>query len=69
MSDTIASGNITVLFGQLRMYKVRQVGEIRIFRLLERNRDNDQDTFLAFARGDGNLLDAGDNPVKHLIQP
>lgn len=58
----------TVLFGQLNKYKIRKVNEIRIYRLQERYRENDQDAFLAFTREDGNLLTAGTAPVKYLQQ-
>jgi HK97 family phage major capsid protein len=57
-----------MLFGNLKKYKVRQVREIRMYRLQERYRDNDQDGFVAFGRQDGNLLDAGTAPVKKLTQ-
>lgn len=66
MASTIASAAITVLFGELSAYKVRQVGTIVLRRLDERFADNNQTGFLAFVRGDGNLLNAGDNPVKKL---
>jgi HK97 family phage major capsid protein len=69
MDSTVASGKKTVLFGQLPKYKVRMHDEIRIYRLVERYRENDQDAFLAFAEMDGNLLDAGTAPVKYLLQP
>lgn len=65
---TVASGVKSVLFGRLRQYKLRMVRAVRMYRLTERHRENDQDAFLAFVEADGNLLDAGDNPVKHLVQ-
>lgn len=68
MASSIASTNVTMLFGQLSKYKIRQVNAIRMYRLEERYRDNDQDGFIAFIEGDGNLLDAGDTPVKKLTQ-
>lgn len=68
MQSTIATGTITMLFGQFSKYKVRQVNQIRLYHLQERYRDNDQDGFMAFIRADGNLLDAGDNPVKKMTQ-
>lgn len=68
MASTIESGAKTVLFGQLNKYKVRMVNAIRLYRLVERHRENDQDAFLAFVRADGNLLDAGVAPVKYLLQ-
>lgn len=68
MQSSIATGTTTVLFGQLTAYKIRQVNSIRLYRLVERYRENDQDAFLAFIEGDGNLLDAGDHPVRKLVQ-
>lgn len=69
MDSTIASGKKTISFGQHFKYKVRQFDTIRIYRLVERQRENDQDEFLAFAEMDGNLLDAGTNPIKVLTHP
>lgn len=68
MSSSIASGLTTVLFGELSAYKIRQVGQIVLRRLDERFADTNQTGFLAFVRGDGNLLNAGDDPVKKLVQ-
>ena len=68
MQSSLATGTKTLLFGQLSKYKVRMVNEIRMYQLVERHRENDQDAFLAFVRADGNLLSAGTVPVKHLIQ-
>lgn len=66
MDSTMSSTKKTLLFGQLNRYKVRTVGEVRMYRLEERYRDTDQDAFIAFTREDGNLLDAGTDPVKVL---
>jgi len=68
MQATVATGTKTMLFGLLSHYKVRTVGEVRLYRLQERYRDTDQDAFIAFCREDGNLLTAGTVPVKHLLQ-
>lgn len=68
MASSIATAAITVLFGELSAYKIRQVGQIVLRRLDERFADTNQTGFLAFVRGDGNLLDAGDHPVKKLAQ-
>lgn len=67
MASTITALQKTVLYGQLSRYKIREVGGVRIYRLQERHRENDQDAFLAFTRCDGNLLTAG-GPVKYLQQ-
>ena len=68
MSDTVASGNVTALFGEFPQYKMYQTDTIRLYRLVERFRENDQDAFLAFTEAAGNLLDAGDGPVRKLTQ-
>jgi HK97 family phage major capsid protein len=64
----IAASAKTVLFGDFGKYKLREVNNIRFYRLVERYADYDQDGFVAFMRFDGDLLDAGTNPVKYLAQ-
>lgn len=66
---TIATTARSVIFGDLSKYKIRQVGAIRMYRLVERFRENDQDAFIAFTRADGNLLNAGTNPIAALVHP
>jgi HK97 family phage major capsid protein len=68
MASSIATGQRTILYGQLSKYKVRRVNGLRLYRLEERFRDNDQDGFIGFVREDGNLLDAGTAPIKFLQQ-
>lgn len=68
MASSIATTAKTILFGQLSKYKIRRVRDIRLYRLQELYRMNDQDGFIAFVREDGNLLDAGTAPVKYLQQ-
>jgi HK97 family phage major capsid protein len=58
----------SVLFGALNKYIVRDVRDITLVRLNERYADYHQVGFLAFARSDGDLLDAGTRPVKYLTQ-
>lgn len=64
----LATGAKTVIFGQLNKYKIREVNVLRLRRLVERYAEYDQEAFVAFARYDGALIDAGAHPVKHLIQ-
>lgn len=64
----IATAAKTVLFGQLSKYLIRDVLAIRIVRLDERYAEFFRVAFLGVARGDGNLINAGTNPVKHLLQ-
>jgi HK97 family phage major capsid protein len=57
----------SVLFGDLSKYLIRDVLGITLLRLEERYADFHQVAFLAFARMDGDLLNAGTNPVKVLV--
>ncbi len=66
--DTIATTKKTVAFGNLKKYVIRQVKELSVMRLDERYADFGQVAFIGFARYDGNLVDAGTNPVKYLVQ-
>ena len=63
---TIAASALTIAFGLLSKYKIRDVAGLRLKRLVERYADTDQEGFIAFSRHDGNLLDAGTHPVKTL---
>lgn len=67
MESTIAAANVVMLFGQLNRYKIRRVNGMRVYRLTELYRETDQDGFLSFIREDGNLLNAGTNPIKHMV--
>ena len=69
MASAIAASNVTALFGLFTKYKIRQVNQVRIVRLTERYRiENDSDAFVAYIEADGRLLDAGGHPVKSLQQ-
>ena len=52
------------LFGDFSNYFIRKVRGITLVRMNERYADFLQTGFFAFARYDGNLIDAGTNPVK-----
>lgn len=62
------AGNTSMLFGILSQYKLRIVNQLRFRRLNERYAEKDQVAFIAFVRADGDLLNAGDNPVKKMVQ-
>lgn len=65
--DATDNDNVkAVLFGDLKKYIIRQVRNMRIVRLNERYGELDQVAFVVFLRVDGDLLDAGTNPVKYL---
>lgn len=62
------TGLKSVLYGDFSNYHIRDAGNVILIRLDERYADALQVGFLAFLRSDGDLVDAGTNPVKHLIQ-
>jgi HK97 family phage major capsid protein len=66
MSTATTTGTRAVLFGALQKYLIRDVLGVTLLRLDERYADFHQVAFLAFARADGDLLNAGTNPVKYL---
>ena len=66
--DAIATGKKTVLFGDMSKYKMREVLGVTLVRMVERYADYHQVGFVAITRFDGDLLNAGTGPVKHLIQ-
>lgn len=55
----------SLLFGDFSQYYIRDVAEIMVLRLDERYADSLQVGFLAFARSDGKLMDAGTHPIKY----
>jgi HK97 family phage major capsid protein len=65
---TVATGTKSVLFGDFSKYYIRDCREVTLIRLDERYADYHQVGFLAFARSDGDLIDAGTHPVKYMTQ-
>lgn len=55
----------SIVYGALTKYIIRQVMDMTLFRLGEKYIEDGQIGFLAFARADGELLDAGTDPVKY----
>ncbi len=68
MQATVATGTKTLLFGLFDYYKIRRVGQVRMYRLQELYRGTDQDGFIALLREDGNYLTAGTSHMVHLLQ-
>lgn len=60
------TGQKAILYGLLSKYQIRDVRDITLVRLDERYAELGVVAFLAFSRHDGDLLDAGTNPVKYL---
>ena len=61
-----APGSRSMVFGDMSYYWIRDVRGFSIVRLEERYADFLQVGFLAFARADGALVDAGTHPIRHL---
>ena len=59
---------ITVAFGDMTKFLVRKVKPMTMIRLDEKYAESGQVAFLAFARVDSNLLDAGTHPINVLQQ-
>lgn len=71
MVSTVATTNLTMLFGRLRDYKLRRVGGVRIIRANERFAEKLQIGFLGYIRVDGKLLRPAANAqvsVKKMVQ-
>ena len=65
---TPATSVKSILFGDFSKYLIRDVRDVTLLRLDERFADYHQVGFLAFSRHDGDLLDAGTDPVKYHVQ-
>lgn len=68
VNQEMASGanQKAIVYGDLSKYIIRDVRDITLVRLDERYAELGVVAFLAFSRHDGDLLDAGTNPVKYL---
>jgi HK97 family phage major capsid protein len=66
MASTVAVNNITMLFGDMKKYMIRQVNGYIVKRLDERFADFDQTAWLMFARFDGRFANTA--AIKKLTQ-
>jgi HK97 family phage major capsid protein len=64
--DGIATGNKSIIFGDLSQYYVHEAGGVQLLRLNERFADALSTGFIAYRRVDGNVLQS--SAIKHLIQ-
>jgi HK97 family phage major capsid protein len=64
MDSTLAKTNLSVIFGDMSKYLIRQVNDRRVRVLNERYGEFDQTGIVMWERFDGQLLDAGTNPIK-----
>lgn len=68
MASAVTTGQKTMAFGDFSKYLIRDVGGIEVLVLRELYMANRQVGFVAYSRHDGDLLDAGTDPVKLLVQ-
>lgn len=64
VADMAASAK-SILFGDFSKYWIRDVLGVQVVRFGEKYMDYLQVGFLAFSRHDGELIDAGTDPIKH----
>ena len=64
---TIAASAKAIFFGDFSKYLIRDVQDFTLLRLEERYADYHQVGFVGFSRHDGRILDAGTDPIKHLV--
>jgi HK97 family phage major capsid protein len=69
MATINASVGKVVLFGNMQKFMIRDVSSMIMLRLTERYADYAQVGFFVFSRHDSEMLDAGTDPVKHLVLP
>jgi len=62
----IATGNKSIIFGDLKQYYVHEAGGVQLLRLNERFADALSTGFIAYRRVDGNVLQS--SAIKHLVQ-
>jgi HK97 family phage major capsid protein len=62
----IATGNKSIIFGDLKQYYVHEAGGVQLLRLNERFADALSTGFIAYRRIDGNVLQG--SAIKHLVQ-
>lgn len=67
--DSLVTAKKPMAFGDFSKYILRDVLDVTIMRLDELFAQNHQVGFLAFSRHDGNLVDAGTNPLKFVTTP
>jgi HK97 family phage major capsid protein len=63
----MGAGAKFAVFGNLKKYKIRRVKGYTLVRLNERYAERLQTGFFVWCRFDGKLIDAGTDPVKHII--
>ena len=67
MADSGTASYKFMLYGDFSKYIIRDVLGFEFLRLNERYADSLQVGYIGFMRTDGELVDAGTNPIKHMI--
>lgn len=67
VDDSGTAGNKFMLYGDFSKYIIRDVIGFQLLVLRERYADYHQIGVLGFSRHDGNIIDAGQGPIKHMI--
>lgn len=65
----VAASNKSIAFGDWSKYWIRDVSSMLLIRANELHIANGQIGFYAFSRHDGDIVDAGTDPIKHLTHP
>jgi HK97 family phage major capsid protein len=65
-SATLNDNAKIALYGNFQKYIIRLVNSVRFVRLNERFGDTDEIGFVAFWRIDGDMLEAGQHPIKYM---
>ncbi len=66
MASALTASTYGILFGDFSKYLIRDVRQVFLVRLNELYATQGQVGFVAFSRHDGDLLDAGTNPLKSM---
>jgi len=64
--EDLATGEKTIIFGDLSQYYIHEAGGVQILRLTERYADQLSTGYIGYRRIDGNVLQS--SAIKHLIQ-
>lgn len=62
----IATGNKSIIFGDMKQYYIHQAGGVQLLRLEERYADELSVGYIAYKRVDGNVVQG--SAIKHLVQ-
>jgi HK97 family phage major capsid protein len=62
---SMAADADSILFGNFQKYVIREVNGVSVIRLDQPKAKSRQVEFIAFARADGRIIDAGTHPIKY----